>query len=285
MEDNWEPPLRINVSYDAPVQILFKQIKNHDIEVQIAVAANLNGTKREELFDIILTTINDPMLKKNVEIVKDRIETACSIIPGYTLNEVEHYKDIFVNDFSGIIHSSNIEDHINDKIRELQFRHDRLLMDMKDGIRDGAPYTFLEDRQLNQDDIIETLRYKSYLENLLILFDPNSKSIASITEIQSVTDIDNSISARAIGRFCTLVYESGLRKKGNKSIISFCKEVCEAYKIEYSDNVRQWFDKRSGGRYDDEVKSLILPRILPSAAKKINRYLDKKNPPNQKLYA
>lgn len=285
MEDNWEPPLRINVSYDAPVQILYKQIKKHDIEIQIAVAANLNGTKRAELFDIILTTINDPMLKKNVEIVKARIEKACSIIPGYTLNEVEHYKDIFVNDFSGVIHSPKIEEYIKDKLRELQFRHDRLQMDMKDGIRDGAPYTFLEDRQLNQDDIIETLRYKSYLENLLILFDPNSKSIASITEIQSVTDIDYSISARAIGRFCTLVYESGLRKKGNKSIISFCKEVCEAYKIEYSDNVRQWFDKRSGSRYDDEVKSLILPRILPSAAKKINRYLDKKNPPNQKLYA
>jgi len=285
MEDNWEPPLRINVSYDAPVQILFKQIKKHDIEVQIAVAANLNGTKRVELFDIILTTINDPMLKKNVEIVKDRIEKACSIIPGYTLNEVEHYKDIFANDFSGVIHSTNIEDYINDKLRDLQFRHDRLQMDLKEGIRDGAPYTFLEDRQLNQDDIIETIRYKSYLENLLILFDPNSKPISSITEIQSVNEIDNTISARAIGQFCTLVHESGLSKRGNKTIISFCKEVCEAYKIDYSDNVRQWFNKRSGSNYDNEVKTLILPKILPSAAKKINRYLDKKNPPNQKLYA
>lgn len=284
MKDNWEPPLRINVSYDAPVQILYKQIKKHDIEIQIAVAANLNGTKRAELFDIIMTTINNPMLKKNVEIVKGRIEKACSIIPGYTLNEVEHYKDIFVNDFSGVIHSPNIEDFINDKIRELQFQHDRLQMDLKDEIRDGAPYTFLDERELNQNDIIETVRYKTYLENLINLFSGTTTAVFPNREPGEKENLENPLTFRVIGRFCRLVADSELKPRGEQSVVSFCKEVCSTYNLQYTDNVRQWYSNPDGKQFDLDVVSYILSKIPAIDAKTIKKYLDKKNPPKQKLY-
>jgi hypothetical protein len=284
MEDNLNTSKNVIFSYDEPVQNLFKKIKHFDIEYQVAFAAAVNGPKRSELFDIIMTSMNDPLQKKNVQLIKDRLAMACSNIPGYTLNEVEHYKDIFINDLSGVLHSSNIEDYINDKIRELQFRHDRLEMDLKDKIRDGAPYSFLDDRKLNQDDIIETVRYKNYLENLINLFSGTTTAVFHKGEPGEEENLENPVTFRVIGRFCRLVADSELKPRGEQSVTSFCKEVCSTYNLQYTDNVRQWYSNPDGKQFDLDVVSYILSKIPAIDAKAIKKHLDKKNPPKQKLY-
>lgn len=92
--------------------------------------------------------------------------------------------------------------------------------------------------------------------------------------------------APAIALFCNLINEAEIIKKESDEIPeTYCKRICENYKLKYTDRVRQNFNGNKSKKHYKELTELILPCIDVTIKDKIQKYLDSKNPPKQKLYA
>jgi hypothetical protein len=92
--------------------------------------------------------------------------------------------------------------------------------------------------------------------------------------------------APAIALFCNLINEAEIIKKESDEIPeTYCKRICENYKLKYTDRVRQNFNGKKSKKHYKELTELILPCIDVTIKDKIQKYLDSKNPPKQKLYA
>lgn len=92
--------------------------------------------------------------------------------------------------------------------------------------------------------------------------------------------------APAIALFCNLINEAEIIKKENNEIPEiYCKHICENYNLKYTDRVRQNFNGNKSKKHYKELTELILPCIDEKTKDKIQKHLDSKNPPKQKLYA
>lgn len=89
--------------------------------------------------------------------------------------------------------------------------------------------------------------------------------------------------ARAL--FCNLINETEIIKKGsNETPEKYCKRICAKYNLKYTDRVRQNFNGNKSKKHYIELTELILPCIDKTIKEKIQKHLDSKNPPKQKLY-
>jgi hypothetical protein len=92
--------------------------------------------------------------------------------------------------------------------------------------------------------------------------------------------------APVIALFCNLVNESKLIEKGEtESVENYCKRICESYKFFFTDRIRQGFFNSNNKENIKKIKEIILPKIDEAGSKKINEYLNRNEPPKQKLYA
>lgn len=92
--------------------------------------------------------------------------------------------------------------------------------------------------------------------------------------------------AIAIALFCNLINDVEIIKRENDEIPEkYCKRICEIYSLKYTDRVRQNFNGNKSKKHYKELTELILPCIDVPTKDKIQKHLDSKNPPKQKLYA
>ncbi len=92
--------------------------------------------------------------------------------------------------------------------------------------------------------------------------------------------------APAIALLCNLINDAGIIKRENDEIPEkYCKRICEKYSLKYTDRVRQNFNGNKSKKHYKELTELILPCIDKTTKDKIQKHLDSKNPPKQKLYA
>lgn len=91
--------------------------------------------------------------------------------------------------------------------------------------------------------------------------------------------------APAIALFCNLINEAEIIKKESNEIpAKYCKRICENYKLKYTDRVRQNFNGNKSKKHYEELIERILPCIDVTIKDKIQKHLDSRNLPNQKLY-
>lgn len=92
--------------------------------------------------------------------------------------------------------------------------------------------------------------------------------------------------APAIALFCNLINEAEIIKKESDEIPEiYCKRICEKYNLKYTDRVRQNFNGNKSKRHYKGLTEIILPCIDETTKDKIQKHLDSKNLPKQKLYA
>lgn len=107
-----------------------------------------------------------------------------------------------------------------------------------------------------------------------------------IQQTESRSKKRNKLTAPIIACYCSLVNDSKVMLKNtNEKVEDFCKRVCTKYNITYTDRVRQNYTTQNTSKNINKVKSLIIPKIPDNDKDKINKYLDNKYPPPQKLYA
>lgn len=95
----------------------------------------------------------------------------------------------------------------------------------------------------------------------------------------------SSVQSPAVALFCQLVNESEVIVRGpDETILSYCKRVCNQYKLPFKDKVRQWFSKSSSRKNIQKVKAFILPNIDEISRVKLLEYLENKQQVKQKMY-
>lgn len=112
----------------------------------------------------LIDTLTDSTIKENVELIKKRIEFAANELPDFTTDEIRHYQDIFAKQFYFVLHNETYIQHIEDKIRELNFHSQGLDLDLK-----TKQYDDIDERKQDKQDLIEATRYSKYLQDLLEL--------------------------------------------------------------------------------------------------------------------
>jgi hypothetical protein len=153
----------IVVGNDESTETLFEKIKDWEIISQVKVAVSFDNPKRAELFNKIMETATNEMVKQNITLVVQRIKQAEIQISGYTASEIEYYQSIFAKGFYTTLHLDDYQTYIEDKIRRLHFYCSGLEQDLR-----TKTYEFLEDREQDKEQYTESERYRIYLENLLI---------------------------------------------------------------------------------------------------------------------
>lgn len=94
------------------------------------------------------------------------------------------------------------------------------------------------------------------------------------------------LKAPVLGLFCNIINASSIDKKDEtESVESYCKRVCEQYKLTYTDRIRQNFNGSNVAKTRKELIEKVLPLLDTETQNKIQKYLDSKNPSKQNLYA
>lgn len=75
--------------------------------------------------------------------------------------------------------------------------------------------------------------------------------------------------------FCSLLDKAGVfTKEDSESVQSFCKRVCEEYKMDFTPRVNKAFYNSDNNSNRLKVRTLILPTINVMASNQITNYLD-----------
>lgn len=149
-------------------------------------------------------------------------------------------------------------------------------------IQDNDP-RFIENYELLVDIygegvIYPTKRKIEYIKELLSLNTETTPLLPQQAETKTPT-------APAIALFCNIINEAEIIKKESNEIpATYCKRICENYKLKYTDRVRQNFNGKKSQKHYKELIERILPCIDVTIKDKIQKHLDSRNPPNQKLY-
>lgn len=143
-------------------EMVFEKIKSWTADSQVAIAASFEDPKRSELFECIIRSIQDKAVRGNISLIKKRIDQALISIEGFTLSEIKHYQQLYINKCIDSLHLADLSLRLQDLIRELHFFSKGLEIDLK-----TKEYEFLEDKEAEISDLIETERFKVYVENLL----------------------------------------------------------------------------------------------------------------------
>ena len=149
-------------SNDESTVSLFEKIKDWEPTSQVDFAVSFDNPKRTELFEKIIDTLTDIEVKQNVSLIKQRIEQAAFSVSDFSPDEVIYYQKLFAGDFYHVLHLDDYVTFIEDKIRELHFICNGILLDLK-----TLQYEFLEEREQDKIQLTDAERYKVYLEKLL----------------------------------------------------------------------------------------------------------------------
>jgi len=125
------------------------------------------------------------------------------------------------------------------------------------------------------------LVYRQYRE----LIEPFQKTRTQSQNNNAKQDKSQQAQPIVIATFCKIVNESNIIPKGDKTIENYCREVCTAYKLPYSQRVRINFSERLKEKNIKRVETLIFPAIPNKDRQIIANHLNNKNTPEQKLYA
>ena len=116
----------------------------------------------------------------------------------------------------------------------------------------------------------------------LFLFNKAVDSVKKNIEKLDQPEIKQKVTAPSIALFCAIVNDSKeLIKGSDENKKDYCKRVCEAYKLPYSDNVRQKFldgppeIKKKDKNYKSVI-ALIIPALTGQQRKSIDTYLNSK---------
>ncbi len=170
-----------------PYDLLADLNSKNNIIDYIEKAVSLSEPERTEVFNTIIENLTDGTAKKNITLIKQRIDKAFFRITDFTNSEIEYCQSLFAKDFYTVLHSENYQTYIEDKIRELQFFCRGIEMDLS-----TKQYEFLEDREQDKNLLTEMERYKVYLENLLIHFNtPAPQKTKTETDQKTPTFTNN----------------------------------------------------------------------------------------------
>lgn len=250
-----------------------KSKKTHDVKEfavieLVEIAVSMLEPERSSKFNKILTIVKDEIVQANIKLVKKRIDEAVIMVSGFTSSEIDYYQRIFGMDFYFILHSPNFTTYIEDKIRELHFRIKDLELDLK-----TKQYEFSEDRDLDKGDLIETERYKVYLENLLLHFSQNGASKNLLNTAKNLRDGfpysekigEKEPAAPVVRRFCELANDSNLLERGfDETAEDYCKRVCSKYNLRFRIRVSKYFTTNNTPKGNDINLRKVIERILPN---------------------
>ena len=146
-------------------------------------------------------------------------------------------------------------------------------MKLKQGYKNSSPNEEQRYRKILKEWFNDEKKFIDEIAPLLKALPPQQ------TETKAPT-------APAIALFCNLINEAEIIKKENNEIPEiYCKHICKNYNLKYTDRVRQNFNGNKSKKHYKELTELILPCIDEKTKDKIQKHLDSKNPPKQKLYA
>ena len=102
---------------------------------------------------------------------------------------------------------------------------------------------------------------------------------------QTKTKTDK-LKAPELGLFCSLINKIGIDKKEEReSAAVYCERICNKFKLPYTDRVRQNYNVNETKRLIRKLTENVLPLIDNETKILVEKYLDNKPPPKQKLYA
>ena len=93
------------------------------------------------------------------------------------------------------------------------------------------------------------------------------------------------IEAPVLALFCTILSVAEILPiLDSESNMSYCKRVCNLYKLKYTDRVRQNFRGSCTKKNEEKLRKQLLPIIDQNTAQKITNYLESKKQQKQKVY-
>lgn len=121
----------------------------------------------------------------------------------------------------------------------------------------------------------------SFLDHSTIQQQPNIESVPPqpIVKQKPKQKSEKKLTYPIIAAFCKLLDESKIFPKEEDIIERFCQKVCEKYKLNYADNVRQNYSdiNITQKKRIQKVKDLIFPKIDDKTKELMNKYLDTKD--------
>jgi hypothetical protein len=138
---------------------LFESVKHEDIISQVSFAVRFEDPVRGALLTLIEHAEPREEVRRNVSLIRSRIDLFGLPIPGFTKGEVVHYQNIFAKHFINVLHTEGLTGYIEDEIRELYRLCERLEHELK-----LNQFEFIEDRDSTVDLLTENRRLKEYLE-------------------------------------------------------------------------------------------------------------------------
>ena len=105
-----------------------------------------------------------------------------------------------------------------------------------------------------------------------------------LTPLETETKTDKP-KAPVIALFCSVLNDAGIiRKIETESVQTYCKRVCDVFKLTYKIRIAKAFYNSDNKANKDKIKNLILPLIDLETSKSVSDYLDNKQPIKQKLF-
>jgi len=106
---------------EEPVESIFSRIVDWEVISQVRVAVHLKEAKRTKLLAMLMEQISNKKTKENVAIIINRVDESSIRIDGFSKDEIEYYRKIFLKEFCHVLHSEDMHSFIEDKIREMKF--------------------------------------------------------------------------------------------------------------------------------------------------------------------
>jgi AcrR family transcriptional regulator len=127
--------------------------------------------------------------------------------------------------------------------------------------------------------LVQLCRFDGFSETL-VSTELNKASINNKTVKAFAT-----VAAPVIALFCQLVNEAKIIVRGNdESNERYCMRVCDAYKLKYTDRVRQGYGGNKSRKHYEKVKSDILTQVDADTRNAVQIIIDSKHPQSKNLY-
>lgn len=130
----------------------------------------------------------------------------------------------------------------------------------------------------SESDQIEIGKYKQFLELEMIQTEREINPLPKQNKTKKIT-------APVLGLFCALINKIGIDKKHESENANvYCKRICGKFNLNYTDRVRQNYYEPETKKLIKDLTEMVLPLIDNETKISIQKYLDSKQPPKQKLY-
>jgi hypothetical protein len=273
---------------------LFESIKEKDIISQVHFAVEFEDPIRRELLTLIQQAEAKEEVKKNIATISSRINLLGLSIPGFTKGEIEHYQNIAIRHFVDVLHTERLTEYIEDEIRELHFRCERLEHETK-----LNQFAFFEDRDSTVDTLTENKRLKDYLEAVVNnyskqgkvqvnidlrepesfeeLFNAGFKPMDFVDILKdtkpALIDSERNYIGKLKGAICVwyeeLVTQSIVKRCRDEILPALIAEAIKGWSIDESMFGKH--QKRAEEKYRPDIKALVSKKKLSLSAQKESR--------------